>query len=389
MRTVVMCLAGVPLAIALAAPACGGTAPSGFGMDSGGGSGGAGGASGSGGASGTSGSGGGSGSGGTSGIGLGDSGGDGARDGGVVVKTYIYANTDTQLYTVDPSTTPPTVAVVGTFMGMGGTTYDSTVTDVAVNAEGAVYANTETVVYSVVLPATPGPTATVALTKVATIVPPPGVKYDDFYALAFAPKGFLGPGEALLGGDSNGEVWSIDTSTGAVTDLGNFGPYPGATDGSIFALSGDLVFYTDSKGIPTGLATIRKCAKGGSSCTAPSDFLAGIDMTSLQTAYMTGTKASTLLGGIYGGTGTSVGSGTGYAHLYGLGAWEENVYAFQRVETGATANPPNLISIDTTTGAGSVSVSGTLFSFTTGGWSGAGVSTNVTIKIKPPPPPPK
>jgi hypothetical protein len=375
MLRLVIGLAGVSLAMALVTSACGGTATSGFG-DGGAGSGGS-----SGGFSGGSGGfGGGGGAGGSSGIPLGgDSGTGGGGDGNTSTVATIYANTDTQLYTLDPMSNK--VAAVGTFSGMSGSTYDSTVTDCAVDAEGDVYVNTETVVYKASLPATFSATATVALTQVAAIAT--ASKDQSFYALAFAPTGFLGSGETLIGGDSTGELWSIDTSGGAVQDLGNFGAVPGSSSGKIFALSGDMVFYT-SAGVATGLATIRECDSKGESCTSNNDYLASIDMTALSTAYTSKTPATSLLGGIYGGSSTSVGPGTSYGEIFGLGAWEGSVFGFTRAET---SSPPNLISISTTSGVGSLISSS--FGFTTGGWSGAGVTTTTTIKVPPPPPPPK
>jgi hypothetical protein len=362
MRRLVIGLAGVSLAIALVTSACGGTTTSGFG-NSGGGSGGYGG---------------GGGAGGSSGIPLGgDSGATGGGDGNTSTVTTIYAHTDTELFSLDPMKNA--VTPVGIFSGMSGSTYDSSVTDLAVDAEGNVYVNTETVVYSVALPAAPSATANVALTKVATIAT--GAD-QSFYALAFAPKGFLGSGETLIGGDNLGEVWVIDTIGGATQDLGNFGAVPGESD-KIFALSGDMVFYTNA-GVATGLATIRQCNSKGESCTSSDDYLAGIDMTALSTAYTSKTPAPSLLGGIYGGSSSSVGSGTGYGDIFGLGAWEGSVFGFTRAESGSS---PNLISISTTSGAGTLISSS--FGFTTGGWSGAGVTTTTTIEIPPPPPPPK
>jgi hypothetical protein len=362
MRTLVIGLASVSLALALVTSACAGAGESGF-SDEDGGSGGSGGFGGGGG-------------GGSSGIGLGGTSGSG---GGDTSTTVIYANTDTRLYTLDP--VKNAVAVVGTFAGMGGSEYDSTVTDCAVDAEGNVYVNTETVVYKATLPASPGPSATVSLTQVAAIAT--ASKDQSFYALAFAPTGFLGSGETLIGGDNTGELWAIDTAGGAVQDLGNFGRVPGSTDGKIFALSGDMVFYT-SAGTATGLATIRSCESDGESCSESNDYLAGIDMTALANAYTSRTPAASLLGGIYGGSTSSVGAGTGYGDIFGLGAWEGSVFGFTRSESGS---PPNLISIDTTTGAGSLISSS--FGFSSDGWSGAGVTTTTTIKIPPPSPTPK
>ena len=307
-------------------------------------------------------------SGGSSGfVGGGDGGGSSSGDSGTTVTT-VYANTDDSLYSLDPATNQ--VTLIGTFTGLGGGTNDTTITDCAVDAAGEVWVNSESVIYKAALPA--GGTGSVSLTKVATIA---AKSNQRFYALAFAPIGVLGTGETLVGGDGNGELWSIDTTTGATGDLGSFGP-----DGTrAFALSGDVVFYLDAMGKPTGLATIRSCMTGGTSCTATDDYLAGIDMTALATAFTSGTPATSLLSGIYGGSSSSKGAGVGHGDLFGLGAWQGNVFGFER---GGTGKSPSLIGINTTSGAGTVI--GGSFSFTNG-WSGAGVTTKVTVTVPPPP----
>ena len=304
----------------------------------------------------------------------------GLPDGAIVVVTStIYANTDDTLYSLDPST--QLVTEVGVFSGLPDAG-NHVVTDVAVNAAGAVYVNTESAVYSAALPATPGPTAKVALTLLSNIA---ATASTYFYALGFTTSDALGvgTGEVLIGGDNNGELWSINTVTGATQDLGNFGP-DSAHPGNVFALSGDVVFYTDGVGNPTGLATIRSCNAGSrSTCLRTSDFLAGIDMTALAAAYTGHTPAPSLLAGIYGGTATTSGPGTSYGDLYGLGVWSGNVFAFSR-SISSPAVPPLLLTIDTTSGVGTP-VTGQTWSFTNG-WSGAGVTTTVTVTIPKPPP---
>jgi hypothetical protein len=263
------------------------------------------------------------------------------------------------------------VTMIGPMVGTSDSSTDSTITDLAVDGNGDVYVNSESVVYKANLPSSG--TGTVMLTKVTSIS-----SSSRFYALAFAPAGALDPNnETLIGGDSTGSLWSINTTSGAAVNLGNFGADP-FTSGNTLELSGDLVFYNDSNNKPTGLATIRSCK----SSTCGADFLAGVDMTKLKAAYG-GTAQTTLLGGIYGGSTTSLGSGTGYHDVFGLGAWNSTVFGFTRHTTTQTS--PMLITIDTTTGAGTVVSSA--FSFTNG-WSGAGVTTKVTITVAPPPPPP-
>jgi hypothetical protein len=301
-------------------------------------------------------------------------------DGGTTIINTIYAHTDTTLYSVDPAT--KAVTTIGPFSGTSDSSTDSAVTDLAVDANGDVYVNTESVVYKCTLPTSiPG---TVLLTKIATIQ-----SSSKFYALAFAPAGALDPNnETLVGGDSAGNLWSIDTTTGAAVNLGNFGKDKSVGDGgtNTFELSGDLVFYLDSSNNPTGLATIRSCPAGGSGSECKGDYLAGVDMTALKTAYTSGTAATSLLGGIYGGSSSGPGNGTGYADVFGLGAWNSQVFGFSRhTGSGSTVVAPSIISIDTTSGVGSLISNSFTF---TNGWSGAGVTTKVIISVPKPPPPP-
>ncbi len=343
------CLLG---AAALASACAAGQGPSGFNNPGAGGSGGSGGSGGTG----------------DSGITLSN---DGSGNGPTT--TTIYADTDTSLYTVDPMT--KSVAQVGDFQGLGGGSGDDVTTDLAVNAAGEVFVNTETAVYKVTLPSGTG---SVPVTKVATISTQSG---QSFYALAFAPPGVLGAGETLVGGDGSGEVWAIDPTTGATQDLGNFGPAPSGYH-QVFGVSGDIVFYKDGSGTPTGLATIRECDSYGSSCTENDDYLAAIDMTALVNAYNSHSRASSLLAGIYGGGAGSTGPGTGYGKLFGLGAWGGDVYAFSRAGS-SDSPPPMLILINTSTGAGTIAYTSAAFS--SGGWSGAGVTTSAVITVPPPP----
>jgi hypothetical protein len=292
-------------------------------------------------------------------------GGTGSGSGGSTVTT-IYADTDTALYSLDPMTNQ--VTMIGSFTGFAGG--DTGVTDLAVNAEGDVYVNSESIVYKATLPA--GGTGSVALTMIATIaLSTANGKTNSFYALGFAPAGVLGAGETLVGGDNTGELWSIDPVSGATKDLGNFGSNP-SDSGYILGCSGDIVFYLNASGQPTGLATIRSCKPGGTNCTTKDDYLAGIDMTALANAYTSGTPATSLLAGVYGGGASSVGPGTSFGDLFGLGAWEGKVFGFGH-------SSGDLITIDSY-GAGTLvsSMSGTE-------WAGAGVSTRTTITVAPPP----
>jgi hypothetical protein len=320
----------------------------------------------------------------------------GSGDGGYTktVTTTIYAHTDTELYSMNPMTQQ--ITDLGTFKGLSGSYYDSIITDLAVNAAGDIYVNSEQVIYKVTLPATPGPGADVQLTTFVNTDPTladGGTLATRYYALAFAPKGAIGvetltSGETLVGGDGNGDLW-VFPMTGAPIDVGNFGEDPSKTT-NFLGLSGDLVFYNagDAGTTPTGLATIRSCTKesdGKVKCTETDDYLAAINMANLKANAAASSGAASLLGGIYGGTTTADGNGTGKAEIFGLGAWQGDVYGFTNCfecYDGGVNTPPSLVQIDTSTGSATVITPSFPF---TNGWAGAGVTTTVTINVMPPP----
>ena len=140
--------------------------------------------------------------------------------------------------------------------------------------------------YKAALPA--GGTGSVALTQLATFT---GVT-NMFYALAFTPTGSLDPNnEILVGGDGAGTVWSIDTSSGATKNLGNFGADPSnmctSGNGCTLGLSGDIVFYLNEQRRSDG-AGDHPVLRDRRQAAAANDWLAGVDMTALATAYTSG-----------------------------------------------------------------------------------------------------
>ncbi|HEY6463667.1 MAG TPA: hypothetical protein VIY73_26040 [Polyangiaceae bacterium] len=339
--------AGVLGLVAALAAGCGGSnGQTGFTVPDGGSTGSSGGS--------TSGSGSSGGSGGTSSSGsFGSSGSGGSSSGSSNGPPLIYAHTDSELYSMDPTT--HAVTDIGPFATTSGST--PTITDLAVDGNDDVWVNSESAIYKATLPASG--TGSVAL-ALQTQLP----SSTKFYALGFAPAGMLGSGESLIAGDSAGSLYFVDVSTSSSTpvNLGSFGQAPG---GGTYELSGDVVFYS-LNGSPRGLATVRSCT---SSCSTSNDYLAEIDIAALQTAYQNKTPAASLLKQM-------IGSGTGYGRLFGVGAWGNAVYAFAR--EGSNGNPPAQLVEIQSSGAGS---SLQTFANITSGWSGAGVTTKAQISV--------
>jgi hypothetical protein len=330
------CAAFVPFVLAIPVGGCGSNTESGFGDG------------GLEGGSSSSGSGSGGGSGGGSGSGSGGTFGDSSTGSSGGGPTLIYAHTDSELYSMDP--TSQQITDIGPFTGGGSST--PTITDLAVDGNDDIWVNSETAIYKATLPASgTGPVTITLQTQL-----PSGSK---FYALGFTPAGTLESGESLIAGDSDGNLYYIDASGASSTpqELGGFG--------GNWELSGDVVFYS-SGGTTIGLATIRDCS---SSCNTKNDSLAEIDVSAMQAAFTNKTSSAPLLKQV-------LGSGTGVGDLFGIGAWGNSVYAFSRA--ASSGNPQaQLVQV----GASGTGMSLQSFPNITSGWSGAGVSTKATITV--------
>ena len=279
------------------------------------------------------------------------------------VVAKVYANTDTTLWELDPLTKIATK--IGPFKG---TATGEDMTDIAVDAAGKVFGvsvlpGDQGHVYALTLPSsgTGDVTATPKRSLPAT---------TRFYALAFAPKGVLGAEEALVAGDDAGTVWWIPTDGSAPAKIGDFGNVAagdpgGGTAGTQWQLSGDLAFFSNG-GMPVGVATIRPCSSA-MSCKADNDVLVEIDMTALAKK---DPKARLLK--------RFVGAASGYGRLFGIGAWNDEVFAFQR---SSASNGAQLVSVSLVTGKGTIVRDFPEITTARDGWSGAGVTTSAKITI--------
>lgn len=266
----------------------------------------------------------------------------------------IYAHTDDQLYVMDPIA--KTVTLIGAFDD--GSANAPTMTDLAVSQAGDVWVNSISAIYKASVPKTPGK---VPIAKVVSIALKPNQR---FYALGLTPPNVLGTSETLVAGDSLGDLYAID-GQGQTTQLGTFGTAGG---GAVYGLSGDIMFYLQN-GKTRGLATVRPYLNGNATVTT-NDVLVEVDVPAMVTAFNTktpGTLRKQLLG-----------TGSGFGRLYGIGAWNDSVYAFARL--GGNNFPAQLIQI----GANGVGKSIQSFPNITVGWSGAGVTTNAPVTILPP-----
>lgn len=283
------------------------------------------------------------------------------------VVAKVYANTDDTLYQMDPLSKG--VVEIGKFDGLD-TAKNEDMTDIAVDADGRVFGISAFStgggnVYELTVPASPG---TVSITRKRTL--PTTVR---FYALAFAPKGTLGAAEQLVAGDDNGTLWYVPTDGSSAVKIGDFGTVAsgdpgGGTAGQSWQLSGDIAFFSNG-GTPVGIATVRPCTD--TSCKADNDVVIEIDMTALAKKDPKANLKKRFIG-----------AASGYGRLFGIGAWNDQVYAFQRSSTSTTSpNPAALVGISLVTGKGTMLKEFSDITAAKNGWSGAGVTTAAKIVL--------
>jgi hypothetical protein len=283
----------------------------------------------------------------------------------------IYAHTDTTLYQMSPTTLD--VTKVGDFDCVPSDT--STMTDVAVDGALNVWSVSAKAVWQLQISGGVAHCAKKVPLATAGAV---------FYALTFAPAGVIDPTkEVLIAGNTAGELWSIDGTTGTATLRGNFGTVP-ANDGNghtyaanrvgkPWELSGDIVFLSNG-GNPVGFATVRDCDDPPNPPTAAApcnltDTLIEIDLAKLKGA-TPGNVTKSVRGQLI--RGASCGGGTwGYGSVFGIAAWNDKIYGFSK--------SGDLLSIDNDTAATCL-----VKSFGTEKWDGAGVTTNAPVIVPPP-----
>lgn len=300
--------------------------------------------------------------------------GSGGAGGGAAL---IYASTDTTLYRLDPTAPNLPLTEIGLFdcIGAAADQYKA-MTDIAVDQNENLWGITG----HVIMPLTIAGNGVVTCgTKTNLVNGTPGQNLPTFYALTMAPVGVLDPSaEVLMAADSAGKLWAID-AMGKTTQHGSFGNVPAndgngyaydpANVGKVWEISGDLVFLAN-KGNPVGFATVRDCPNPPSSTgCSKTDTLLEIDMTKLGTPG-TSVVAKAVRGAILKapGCGDSV---TAYGSMYGIAAWNDQVYGFSR--TGL------LVGINTNKGGACLVQDYPMFNF-----SGAGVTT--LAPVLPPPP---
>jgi hypothetical protein len=246
---------------------------------------------------------------------------------------------------------------VGDFDCVGASADTTVFTDVAVDKNGKVYG------------VSPG--AAYPLT-----IQPGGVVHCDakwplqygthFNGLTFAPEGTVDAAEVLIGANGYGDIYRIDTGTGAATQIGTLGT--DAQSGRAWTLSGDMVFMANN-GNPIGFATVRTCTTAPSDCE-PNDWLLEIDVKALKPGKQS--VAKSVRGGM--NRASNCGGGTPYASfgsVFGIAAYHDKVYGFSR--------HGDLIDVSNDTGAGCM-----LWSNTATRFAGAGITTIAPVTAPPP-----
>ena len=199
---------------------------------------------------------------------LGTNDGGGTGDGAVVTPTaFVYAHTDSMLYTVDPDTLA--IAPVAAFGWPNGS---DTMTDIALDHAGNMVGISYGSIFAI-------DKTTAKCTFLSTF------QGGSFNGLSFIANS-TGSNEILVGADLNGDLYRVDSSTGAQTLIGNYG--------SGWVSSGDLVSVE-------GATYATVIGTGGS------DILVKVDTAT--------------------GKATQIGE-TGYNSIWGLGYWKQKVFGF-------------------------------------------------------------
>jgi hypothetical protein len=236
-------------------------------------------------------------------------------DGPSADNSQVYAHSGSVLYHVDTVTYEP--VSVGTMTGLG----TKSLTDLAIDKNNNMVGITLDSLFSI-------DSATGSVTLIKDL----SASAQGFTSLSYIPADLGDPNSAdiLVSANDQGDVYSIDPTSGDATKLGSYGT---VSAGKVIS-SGDLIGVR-------GLGIYATVNVGN----AANDYLAKIDPA---------TWAATPLP-----------SDTGYKNIFGLGFWAGKIYGFTM--------SGQILQLDPTTGAGTVLKSSSV------SWFGAGVSTDAPI----------
>ena len=287
-------------------------------------------------------------------------------------KTILYAHDKTSLYSIDPASATLAATMIGKFDCIGGTGQPTSMTDIAVDKDGKLYGvGTSTLYLNMTISGT-----TVQCTAGAVPITGGGTK-AKFYGMSFAPVGTLDPAnETLVVGNTDGELYQVNTTSGALTLVGIFGlvpakdppgnTYAAANVGKKWEMSGDIVFLANN-GNPIGFATLRDCPTPPSTtgCNT-TDTLAQIDLAKMKA----GDPAGVVVRGQILKAASCTDTNTGYGGMYGIAAFQDKVIGF--------SHKGDTVSIDNNLGTACLIAGSQPL------WDGAGVTTTAPVVAPPP-----
>ncbi len=234
-------------------------------------------------------------------------------------KSVFYVHTEKTLYEIDPLDKTLALKKLGDVDCMNGgdpAKADSSLTDIAVSRDGQVYGVSSRFAYELEVQS-----GTVHCKNTWTI----SKEGSDsvFYGLTFAPIGTLSATEeVLIAANNDGQMYTLDQTTGKTTYVGNFGSDPKTKNK--WNLSGDIVFL-ENNGNPIGFATVNACAPG-KTCTV-SDSLIELDVKAIKPG-----ASSTLKGVrgqlVKGSWCTTKNNVSTFDKMFGIVAYEDRVFGF-------------------------------------------------------------
>jgi hypothetical protein len=294
-------------------------------------------------------------------------------------ETKLYAHTNKKLYQLDTKDLSK-LKDLGEFdcIQSGAGSQFTSMTDIAVDRDGKLYGVAENAVFLDMQVTATGVTCG---TKV--VLKSPG----KFLGASMAPVGVLYPNrEALLIADTNGEIYDVDTATGGTTLVGNFGlvpkndgrgtTYPTKTQGSPWALSGDIVFL-ENGGNPIAYATVRDCE--GSTCNK-TDTLIQLDPKLLGPGNKKVTKA--VRGAIKKASSCNDQDNASYGSMFGIAAYDDQIIGFSKT-TLPNGGGVGAFIVKISTNDGKACLVEDVGAQTNAGWAGAGVTTVVSVVAPP------